>query len=125
MSEGRKKPGVAFWATVVVVGGLAYPLSFGPACLIWGRHIYDWPRVLAVYEPCIRVVDGGPRAAERVLRLWTRCCFAEAALDEMLDQRRAEQHKKAVIAEYRRAILESEQEYAKQFEEARRKALER
>jgi len=29
----RKKPGVAFWATVVVVVVLvAYPLSFGPAC---------------------------------------------------------------------------------------------
>jgi hypothetical protein len=29
----RKKPGVAFWATVVTVVVLvAYPLSFGPAC---------------------------------------------------------------------------------------------
>src|SRR5436190_19983779 len=29
----RKKPGAAFWATVVVVVGLVgYPLSFGPAC---------------------------------------------------------------------------------------------
>jgi hypothetical protein len=31
--SSRKQPGVAFWATVVVVVGLmAYPLSFGPAC---------------------------------------------------------------------------------------------
>jgi hypothetical protein len=29
----RKKPGVAFWATVVVVGlPVLYVLSFGPAC---------------------------------------------------------------------------------------------
>jgi hypothetical protein len=29
----RKKPGVAFWATVVVtVALILYPLSFGPAC---------------------------------------------------------------------------------------------
>src|SRR5579872_2737976 len=28
----RKKPGVAFWATVVLVVALAYPVSFGPAC---------------------------------------------------------------------------------------------
>ena len=29
----RKQPGLAFWATVVVVAGLVlYPLSFGPAC---------------------------------------------------------------------------------------------
>jgi hypothetical protein len=33
-----KKPGVAFWATVVVVVVLvAYPLSFGPACWITSR----------------------------------------------------------------------------------------
>jgi hypothetical protein len=29
----RKKPGVAFWATVVLIAMLVgYPLSFGPAC---------------------------------------------------------------------------------------------
>jgi hypothetical protein len=33
MTIDRKKPGVAFWASVVVVVLLvAYPLSFGPAC---------------------------------------------------------------------------------------------
>jgi hypothetical protein len=31
MTSDRKKPSVAFWATVVVVLVL-YPLSFGPAC---------------------------------------------------------------------------------------------
>jgi hypothetical protein len=31
MTSSRKKPGVAFWATVVVVAGLVgYPLSYGP-----------------------------------------------------------------------------------------------
>ena len=30
MTEDRKKPGVAFWATVVVVAVLAYPLSLPP-----------------------------------------------------------------------------------------------
>ena len=34
----RKKPGVAFWTTVVVVMALvAYPVSFGPACWISSR----------------------------------------------------------------------------------------
>jgi hypothetical protein len=28
----RKKPGVSFWASVVVVVVLLYPISFGPAC---------------------------------------------------------------------------------------------
>ena|SRR5262245_6400636 len=38
MTPSRKKPGVAFWATVVVVMGLVgYPLSFGPACWIATR----------------------------------------------------------------------------------------
>jgi hypothetical protein len=32
-----KKPGVAFWATVVVVVVLLYPISFGPACWITSR----------------------------------------------------------------------------------------
>ena len=36
MTPDRKKPGVAFWATVAVVVVLAYPLSFGPVC--WFRH---------------------------------------------------------------------------------------
>jgi hypothetical protein len=38
MTSARTKPGVAFWATVVVVVALvAYPLSFGPACWINNR----------------------------------------------------------------------------------------
>ncbi len=38
MSEDRKKPGVAFWTTVVVVVLLiGYPLSFGPACWVTSR----------------------------------------------------------------------------------------
>ena len=33
MTSDRKKPGVAFWASVVLVGLLiGYHLSFGPAC---------------------------------------------------------------------------------------------
>jgi hypothetical protein len=35
MTSDRKKPGVAFWATVVLVVVLvAYPLSLGPVCWI-------------------------------------------------------------------------------------------
>jgi hypothetical protein len=38
MSDDRKKPGMAFWATVVVVAVLvAYPLSEGPAFWIMER----------------------------------------------------------------------------------------
>jgi hypothetical protein len=42
--SSHKRPGIAFWATVVVVVALvAYPLSFGPACWIvprlWARGL--------------------------------------------------------------------------------------
>jgi hypothetical protein len=38
MSETKNKPGLAFWATVVVFGLLVlYPLSVGPAFWIVGR----------------------------------------------------------------------------------------
>jgi hypothetical protein len=40
----RKKPGVAFWATVgLVVVLVGYPLSFGPACWIVSRQrVSQW-----------------------------------------------------------------------------------
>ncbi len=48
----RKKPGVAFWATVVVVVVLvAYPLSFGPACWISSRLNAGTRAVTVVYRP--------------------------------------------------------------------------
>jgi hypothetical protein len=37
MTPDRNKHGVAFWATVVVVAALLYPISFGPACWITSR----------------------------------------------------------------------------------------
>ena len=37
MNRDRKKPGVAFWATVVVCLPLLYVLGFGPACWIATR----------------------------------------------------------------------------------------
>jgi len=51
MNCDRKKPGVAFWATVVLVAVLAYPLSFGPACWItsWSGLPGKW--LVTVYRP--------------------------------------------------------------------------
>jgi hypothetical protein len=63
MTSDRKKPGVAFWATVVVVVALVvYPLSFGPAC--WGldRRIGDPCAIAAVYRPVLWLwVVSGPQ----------------------------------------------------------------
>jgi hypothetical protein len=48
----RKKPGVAFWATVVVVVVLlAYPLSFGPACWMVDLEFIPEQPVAIVYRP--------------------------------------------------------------------------
>ena len=55
MDDKRKKPGVGFWATVVVVVALVgYPLSFGPAC--WALAKLPGPelryhKVAMVYWP--------------------------------------------------------------------------
>jgi hypothetical protein len=49
----RKKPGVAFWATVMVVVELvAYPLSFGP-CMWLMNHgcIPSWVGDVPLYAP--------------------------------------------------------------------------
>jgi hypothetical protein len=49
--EQKKKPGLAFYATVVVVIVLVlYPLSFGPACWVVAR-MQDYPDMPAVYRP--------------------------------------------------------------------------
>jgi hypothetical protein len=52
MVPSHKKPGVAFWATVVVVVGLvAYPLSFGPACWITSRLDRGADLIPVLYRP--------------------------------------------------------------------------
>jgi hypothetical protein len=60
----RKKPGVAFWATVVVVVLLiGYPLSIGPACWITSRLGFGDEFVSTAYQPILRAVktaEGSP-----------------------------------------------------------------
>ncbi len=52
MTPSRKKPGVAFWATVVVLVGLSgYPLSMGPACWISSRMDTGAGIVTIAYQP--------------------------------------------------------------------------
>ena len=44
MTSDRKKPGVAFWATVALVVVLVgYPLSFGPACWWLAKIVPEFP----------------------------------------------------------------------------------
>jgi hypothetical protein len=48
----RKKPGVAFWAAVVLVVVLVgYPLSFGPACWLADRQCIPDTVAVRIYSP--------------------------------------------------------------------------
>ncbi|HEY3966978.1 MAG TPA: hypothetical protein VGM05_20615 [Planctomycetaceae bacterium] len=50
----RKKPGAAFWSTVVVAVVLVgYPLSFGPACWISSRMNSGAELVHFCYRPIV------------------------------------------------------------------------
>src|SRR5262245_40226734 len=62
MAPDRKKPSAAFWATVVVVVGLvAYPLSFGPACWL-AMRLNSLSEVINIgYRPIVWSFDRVPR----------------------------------------------------------------
>ena len=75
----RKKPGVAFWATVVVVVALmAYPLSFGPACWLMSRTTICTNSITAIYQP---VYICWMRAPERVSEWINWYCYVGAKRD--------------------------------------------
>ncbi len=57
----RKKPGIVFWATVVVVVLLAgYVLSIGPAARLAQEGCFSEPMLTAFYAPLDVVVNACP-----------------------------------------------------------------
>src|SRR5262245_25605813 len=70
MSEDRKRPGVAFWATVMVVVGVAYVLSIGPA---HSEAADEWlgdgakAAVRQFYWPINWLCQNGPPSIKRVI----------------------------------------------------------
>jgi len=65
MSRDDKQPGVAFWATVVVVVAmmLAYPLSLGPAIWLYQHNfVPGWARTAIpyIYSPLEWLAHHGP-----------------------------------------------------------------
>jgi hypothetical protein len=78
MTSDRKKPGTAFWATVVVVVLVVYPLSVGPA--EWMR-VHGWlskgdmQALKWFYRPLAWLETKGPEPIGRLLfwyeSLWT------------------------------------------------------
>jgi hypothetical protein len=69
-----KKPGVAFWTTVMAVVLLAgYPLSLWPALWITSRSDPRYDRILAIYRPIAWAVANLPKPASKFMRqelLW-------------------------------------------------------
>jgi hypothetical protein len=73
----RKKPGVAFWATVgLVVLLVGYPLSWGP---VWWAHVrLGEPRwmdatIMRAYAPFLWIVRRGPTSVQDIAiryRFW-------------------------------------------------------
>jgi len=65
MRSNCRKPGVAFWATVVVIVALVgYPLSFIPACWVSSRLQPSGTCLSAVYRPMILAWKNSPPYAE-------------------------------------------------------------
>ncbi len=63
MNDDKKKPGVAFWASVVVVGLLLYVLSSGPIMWLVVRNYLPDRAVStceSIYRPMIWLVEDGP-----------------------------------------------------------------
>jgi hypothetical protein len=81
MNEPKKKPGVAFWATVVLVVALvAYPLSFGPACWMAGCGVVPMKATRMAYWPLVRITvsrQGTPFASYAELFSENRCIVAD------------------------------------------------
>jgi hypothetical protein len=60
LNASRNQPGVAFWATVVVVVALIYPISFGPACWLMDRTRSGSRIVATLYRPMMALIAYGP-----------------------------------------------------------------
>jgi hypothetical protein len=67
MAEAKKKVGVAYWATVVVVVGLLYIASFGPACWLTSRTGNGKNALPIMYRPVMRLmsIDDSPAELKR------------------------------------------------------------
>ena len=72
MTSPRKKPGVAFWATVVVVVLAAYPVSFGPACWLDSRIDTQTVDIGIPYGPLLSALEYVP-GSQDLLRPYAAC----------------------------------------------------
>jgi hypothetical protein len=77
MSGERKKPGVAFWATVMLAVPILYVLSSGPAVLIvdyaQSEQVNEW--FGWVYAPLNWLYLKGPKPIRDLLDWWQHLWF--------------------------------------------------
>jgi hypothetical protein len=78
MTADHKKPGVAFWTTVVVVVMLVvYPLSLGPVCWITCQMERGEGLVAVIYRPILWTVSDNPAQLSRRWVFWYAALFSE------------------------------------------------
>jgi len=82
----HKKPGVAFWATVVVAAlPIAYAGSFGPACWLANRGILNHLRVADAYDPFVRFSGYDATSKAAAALRWYGSCLAIDGSDGTLN----------------------------------------
>lgn len=66
----RKKPDVAFWATVVALLPLLHVASFGPACWLADRHAISDKWVSAAFSSFLSIAFKREGAPSAILNWW-------------------------------------------------------
>ncbi len=89
----RKKPGVAFWATVVVVClPLLYVASFGPVCALAEHDALPLSvMTTGFFKPCFALIANGPKPICTITFAWVEFCGGGYALAEAIARREFEE----------------------------------
>lgn len=78
MTAAGKKPGWAFWTTLVLVGvPVLYVASFGPAVWATSRNLASPSLVERAYGPVLWSMAYGPSTITRALFWWGELCIGD------------------------------------------------
>jgi hypothetical protein len=99
------------WAAALAAAALlSYPLSFGPACRLFGDHLIPESSFMTVYRPCIQLAHDGPQAVRDPLRWWVEQCGGGVGLmiaivrDLMVPVPELTGHEEDVVREVNRVL---------------------